>query len=179
MAPSTVSPEMRKRLLVNRHGKMTSDQWKDMVTEPLVTLLLLFVPVLFVLGPRVVMMGRMLWIGGFAVAILLFVPVIFRAYRYARMPLHFAELKAGDESPAAWKVWKAPILYTKAGQMVRFNKRLAPYSLLRRDKQYLVYYLKDSRNNILLSIAPADHPDAKSWQPSTAFEARFHQRGGK
>ena len=29
MAQSTISPEMRKRLLVNRHGKMTTDQWKD------------------------------------------------------------------------------------------------------------------------------------------------------
>ena len=37
-------------------------------------------------------------------------------------------------------------------------------------------YLKDRDGQILLSMAPAEHPDAAGWQPSPAFQSRFVQR---
>jgi hypothetical protein len=75
--------------------------------------------------------------------------------------------------------WKAEIFYDEAGQTMRFYKRLAPAAPHKAGQRYLIYYLKDRDGQILLSIAPAEHPDAAGWQPSPAFQARLAQRGGR
>jgi hypothetical protein len=169
---------MRARLLVNRHGKLTTDQWKDMVTEPLVTLGLLLIPGVVILGPR---LGAFIW-GGFVVITLaafiaLAVSLLARARRYARATVHFAVLRAGDHIPPFWAYWRPTILYAETGEAKRFGKRLAPYTRLRRGQQYMVYYLQEDQTNVLLSIAPTDHPDAELWQPSAQFQSRLsHHR---
>ncbi|MBI5666692.1 MAG: hypothetical protein HZC41_01680 [Chloroflexi bacterium] len=171
-----VNEHMRARLLVNRHGKLTSEQWKDMVTEPLAALGLLLLPGIVILGPR---LGALLW-GGFALVALgallaLGVALALRARRYARAPVHFAVLRAVS-SPPFWAFWQPLVFETEAGEPKHFGKRLAPYTRLRRDRQYLVYFLQEASTNVLLSLAPADHPDAALWQPSTHFQRRFEQR---
>jgi hypothetical protein len=171
-----VTPEMRARLLVNREGKLTSDQWKSIVTEPLATLLVLMIPGVFILGPRLAyfLVGG-LWIVAVMVIVAVVAVLAARAARYARLPLHFGTFYAGDVPPL-WMFWKPDLLYTEADKPVRFGKRLAPNLRLQPGQSYLVYYLKDTGNNVLLSIAPADHVEADRWKPTPAFQARFSRR---
>jgi hypothetical protein len=171
-----VSPHMRERLMVNRNGKLTGEQWKDMVTEPLVTLLLLLAPAIVVLGPRLVLTARFLCIGALIVAVVLGVVTLLRAQRYARTQVRFAELDGGETTAPFWQFWKPLRLYNQNGEPMVFPKRLAPYVVLQPDQTYLVYYLQDATELVLLSIAPADHPDAKLWQPTEAFQRRFQKR---
>lgn len=173
----TVNEYMRARLLVNRHGKLTADQWKDMVMEPLTLLALVLVPGILIIGPRL----RVLMWGGFTLVILLALgavalSLILRARRYARAPVHFAVLRAGQYIQPFWAFWKPLELYSESGQMLAFGRRLAPHTRLRRDQDYLVYYLEEAHTNVLLSLAPADHPDAELWQPSSVFANRFARR---
>ncbi len=169
-----VNEYTRARLLVNRHGKLTTDQWKDMVTEPLVTVGLLLLPGVIILGPR---LGAFIW-GGFAAVTLLALAALLigRGRRYARAPVHFSVLHTGSSVRAFWAFWKPLTLYTAAGDTVQFGKRLTPYNRLQPNRDYLVYYLKDRDTNVLLSLAPADHPDADLWQPSEVFQERLARR---
>lgn len=172
-----VSREMRNRLMTNRHGKLTTDQWKDMVTEPIIKLLLLMLPALLLFGPwGIALTARILWIVGLAFLIVMVIPLIFRARRYARAPVHFGILYAGSNPLTPWFFWRADVLYTQSGQPVRFGKRLAPFTILRPNEPYIVYYLREHNENVLLSLAPADHEDADLWQPSESFHARQAQR---
>lgn len=174
-----LSQEMRSRLLTNRHGKLTGDQWKDMVTEPLVVLLLLMIPVILLAGPRIsalVTRGWLVLLG--ALVMLVVIPVLLRARRYALAPVYFEQLYAGERPGSIFFFWRPQVLYTADGREMRFRRRLAPMLYLRPNRAYLVYYLRDAGQNVLLSIAPADHPDAERWQPSAAFHERFARRAG-
>lgn len=172
-----LTPEMRSRLLTNRHGKLTSDQWKDMVTEPLVVLLLLLAPAIMILGPRLGgLIARGWLVMLIAVLLALVVPILFRARRYARAPLYFEQLYAGDNRFSPFLFWRPLVLYTQSDEERRFQKRLAPFLRLRPNRAYIVYYLRDADQLVLLSIAPADHPEAAQWQPSAAFHERFARR---
>lgn len=173
----SVSPDMRDRLLTNRHGKLTSDQWKDMVTEPLAILLVLLMPLVIIAGPRLVAFTlRGIVIVLVAVVVLVILPLLFRARRYARAAVHVETLYAGDNPRPMLLFWRPLVLYTKAGNLIRFKKRLAPNVRLRPNHAYLAYYLRDAGEYVLLSIAPADHPDSDRWQPSSAFHERFARR---
>jgi hypothetical protein len=174
-----LSDAMRSRLLINRHGRLTTDQWKDIVVEPITPLLLLLLPGVVVLGPR---LGALIW-GGVGLTLLaaliaVGVALLFRARRYARAPIHFAVMR-GQTSSSFWRFWQPLSLQSDSGEIIHFGKRLAPYLPVRPDQSYLVYYLREPRTHILLSIAPADHPDADIWQPSENFSARYHQRAGR
>lgn len=171
-----VSEPMRARLLMNRHGTLTADQWKDMVFAPLVSLLLVLAPGIVVLGPR---LGALVW-GGFGLVALLSLAAVgvmlaLRARRYARAPVYFAVMQ-GVQSRPFWMFWRPTVLRDSAGAPVRFSKQLAPYTPVRAGADYLVYYLRDGDVQVLLSLAPADHPDADLWRPSDTFEARFARR---
>lgn len=172
-----VSPEMRSRLRLNRDGRMTSDQWKDMVTQPLVVLLLLLVPIILFAGPRIIALS---WRGMlFVVVVLLLivgVPMIFRAFRYARLPVNYDRLYTGVFVPSRLFFWRPTTLYTSGGEPVRFTRRLAPFMRLEPESAYLVYYLQEPHENILLSMAPAEHPQAGEWEPSEFFHTRRAQR---
>lgn len=171
-----VSKEMRSRLLMNRHGKLTSDQWKDMVTDPIVKLLLLLVPIILFFGPFAARLTfRAWWIILIALILVLGLPLILRARRYARAPLQFAQLYSGSSPLSPWMFWRPYTFFTAAGEPLRFGKRLAPFTLLKPDHLYLVYYLEDPGDRVLLSLAPAD--EAAEWQPSEHFYARQARRG--
>ena len=170
--PQRVSLEMKKRLRANRRGKLTTGQWLDMVTEPLAPLLLLMVPALMIVGPRIAYFLRWLpWLAGLFV-VLFVIPMIFRARRYARRPLCFARLWAQEDAPPWWMFWRPQVLYTQSGEPLRFDKRLAPRMSLHYGKPYIAYYLEDPDHMVLLSIAPADHPEAEKWHPAEAFKER-------
>jgi hypothetical protein len=166
-------------LLTNRQGKLTSDQWKNMVMEPVVALLVLLLPGVFILGPRLVVIGRAMWMFALLLVVFVIVPVIWRAYRYARIPIRFDVLYLADSATPIWKFWQPPVMRTKAGELRSFTRRLAPNSPLNRSQPYLVYYFEDAGKYVLLSVAPANHPDADKWRPGTSFESRFLQRGGQ
>ena len=173
----TVTADMRARLAANRDGKLTSNQWKEIVTEPLATLLLLLVPGIILLRARIfyfVAGGG--WAIGLLVVVMLAWVILRRAGRYARAPIHMGVFRAAEQFRPFWMFWKAEIFYDEAGQTMRFHKRLAPAASHNADQRYLIYYLKDRDGQILLSIAPAEHPDAAGWQPSPAFQSRFAQR---
>jgi hypothetical protein len=173
----SVTREMRERLLANRHGKLTSSQWSDMVTEPLVMLLLVLAPGIVVLRYALVeMLIGGFWIIGTAVLLGLGIMLAVRARRYARMAIQFTTLYGGNESRPMWMFWKAWVLYDEAGKPVRFPKSLAPSIRIRAGQAYLVYYLNDGGSLVLLSIAPADHPDADIWKPSGVFNERLARR---
>jgi hypothetical protein len=176
--PGDVSAEMQTRLSSNRNGKLTTGQWKDMVTEPLVTLLVLAVPLMVILGPRLfVLTARGVGFAFLIVALFVFVPMLFRARRYARAPVLFDILYAVGER-SSWMFWRPLIFRTEEGVEMRFTKRLAPGMRLKRGHPYFVYYLRDPGNLVLLSLVPADHPDADQWQPSPSFEVRRGHRAG-
>lgn len=179
MAIEYVSDEMRTRLEANRDGRLTSDQWKDMVTAPLTVLLFLMLPVALLLGPRLLpLAGRGIIIALVLALVVIVVPMIFRARRYARAPLQFERFYAGHNPTPLWLFWRPLVLYTADGEPVRFKKRLAPYTLLHSNRSYMVYYLREPDHNVLLSIAPADHPEAEQWQPSVFFNNRQARRAG-
>lgn len=175
-----VGPEMRQRLLANREGRMTSGQWLDLIAQPLI-------PLAVLLALSFVVFGRYMftiavdfwWVGVPLIVLLVFVPLILRAYRYARAPIQFARLYAGVQ-PWWGLRWRKPqVFYTAGDQPVKFPQRLAPRLPLRLDGEYLVYYLAEPQGNVLLSAAPADHEDADLWLPTRQFEARYERRTGR
>jgi len=172
-----VTDDMRVRLLANRNGKLTVQQYKDIIFAPLGTLLVLVAPLILILGARFAVLSfRVLWLVLLMGLVLLVVPLLFRARRYARAPVHFAVLNAGQSPRSFWRFWQPQVLFTPDGDALAFGSRLAPYLPLRPGQDYLVYYLKEPATHVLLSIAPADHPDAEKWRPTGLFETRYRQR---
>jgi hypothetical protein len=172
-----VTADMRARLAANRDGKLTSNQWKEIVTEPIATLLLLLVPGIILLRARIfyyIAGGG--WLIGVLVVVILVGVLLMRAGRYARAPIHVGVFRAAEQFRPFWMFWKAEIFYDETGKTVRFYKRLAPAVSHKAGEHYLIYYLKDRDGQILLSVAPADHPDAAGWQPTPAFQTRLAQR---
>src|SRR5436309_1739278 len=120
-----VVPEMRARLLANRDGKIMRGQWFDMLVQPLVILALLLGAAFLLFGEDVLaILDDIWWVALTAVVLLLFLPVIIRAYRYSRAPIRFARLYAGVQP--WWGFWKPMVFYTKTDDVVRFPWRLAP-----------------------------------------------------
>lgn len=171
--------EMRERLFANRDGRLLPSQWIDLAIQPLVTILILTMFAIPVFGRQIAgLFEEWLLVVVPLMLLLFFVPVVIRAFRYARAPIHFARFYGTNWSGEWWTFWRPIEFHTADEQPVRFVQRLAPRPFLARDREYLVYYLDDPRGKVLLSCAPADHEDADLWLPSKAFEARFAQRGG-
>lgn len=156
-----VSKAMRQRLLANREGRLSSEQWRELVTEPLTPLLILMIPGIFVAG-RVGARG-LLFVAAIA-AVVFALPLIFRAWRYSRPTIEHATLYTSTDAMARWLLWKPLVLYTARGEPLRFRRRVAPLTILKPDTAYLVYYLQEA-NAVLLSLAPDDHPDSLGWRP--------------
>lgn len=168
-----LTPEMRERLMANRDGKLTSSQWISIVTRPFLSVLLLFGLAIIVFGPRLVILIRFWWLGLILLAALIVVPLALRAQRYARLPIHFVRLYA-DVPFRPW--WRPTIFYTEDDEPIVFKHRLAPPMPLRIDGEYLIYYLEDGNQRVLLSLAPADHEDAEQFLPTERFKLRYSRR---
>jgi hypothetical protein len=174
----TVTPKMRAHLLSNRDGKIARDQWLDLTGEPVVAVLLLVVPAAIIFGPRLAMFVMSLDWPLLVLLVLLGIvsPLVVRAFRYRRAPVHFAVLYGASNPTASLMFWRAPQFQTKNGKAIRFYKRLTTLMVVRPGQAYLVYYVEEKRGKVLLSAAPANHPDAQAWYPSEAFEARRGRR---
>jgi len=169
-----VVPEMRERLSTNRYGKLTANQWMDMVLQPLMSILVLSIPMMIFLPRLLFSMGLMLITAGFLVILGM---LVMRAYRYARAPVHFAYLRA-TSSTHLWLPWQNLRMVDKDQHVLQFKKRLAPAPRVQKDRTYIVYYLRDHESHILLSLAPVNHPNLDNWLPTKVFERRFRERGG-
>lgn len=172
-----VPPDMRRRLASNRHGKLTAGQWQEIVMEPVIALLVLLLPVAFILGPRLLFIVSWgVWLVPLVSVGALGVVMFMRARRYARLPVHFAVLRAADRRRPLWMFWRPEVFITEQGEKIRFQRRLAPAVPTEPGHTYIVYYLRDTSRNVLLSLAPVDHTEAKYWQPSETFHARQARR---
>lgn len=166
---------MLRLLAANRNGKLDGDQWRELVLEPLMPLLFLLLPAVLFFGPRLALFS---WRVGLVLIVGVVGWLLYRAWRYARLPVYEAVLYLSEEVVGTWKVWKPPVMQTKKGGQISFGRRVAPRMGLKRDVAYRVYYLRDGMRNVLLSVAPVEHPQAVLWQPGSQFEERFRQRGG-
>jgi hypothetical protein len=171
-----VTPEMRARLLANREGRLTPAQWGEMIAQPLVVLILLGGFAIAGFGPRLLPLLRLWWLVVPVLLLIVFTPVVLRAFRYARAPIHFARLSAGVQP---WRGLRKPmVFYTETDEEVKFPRKLAPRLPLVIDAEYMIYYLDEPDGKVLLSAAPADHEDAEAWLPTRNFEARQRRRAG-
>ncbi|MBA3874866.1 MAG: hypothetical protein H0X30_37535 [Anaerolineae bacterium] len=165
-----VSPQMRARLLANRRGKLHSDQWREVVTEPLITALVLMVPAIILLRSFLVtLFVGGLWMLGAGALLVGGILLFFRARRYRRIRVHFGVFRAPDKLPSTWGFWKPVVLTTPNGTFLPFKHSLASDKRFKANQEYLVYYLKsaDAKTFTLLSFAPTDHLDTSIWQPLT------------
>lgn len=171
----TLVPEMKVRLDVNRHGRLMAGQWLDLTTGPALTLSMLVLAALVVFGGRglALLAGRGWWLAVLLGIAAVLVPLVLRARRYARADVQFACLLGGTPAP-----FYRPQAFTDSeGRAVVFRQRLAPHTPLDEGREYLVYYLEDGEGKVLLSAAPADHPDAALWQPTETFRRRLGRHG--
>lgn len=169
----SVVPEMQARLQSNKYGKMTTNQWFDLVTQPIVSLMVLCLPLaIFLPQFSLFMIGWMLAL----LAVISIGIFVMRAYRYARAPIHFAHFNATSSAAALWNRLRPLHLLDEHEERIKFNQRLCPMPKLEGGRAYIAYYLKDDNVHILLSIAPANHPDSADWQPTKLFARRFEQR---
>lgn len=175
---NTVSSTMREWLLVNRMGKLHSAQWRELVTEPLVPLLLLMVPGIMLLRSFLLtLFVGGLWMVGLGLLLGLGIMLFLRARRYARLPIYVATLRAAKPAPPVWMFWKTWEFADETGNRLDFYKSLSPDNqTVEVGKTYLVYYLREADRNILLSLAAVDHPDSSRWQPTSQFNDRLKRR---
>ena len=160
-----LSVELKRDLERNREGRLSSRQWRQLITEPLTTLLLLSVPIILLLG-RYGPAGRVIvlaLVAGFLLTMGL------RALLYARVKLNYRVLYV-EGMPARWKLWRKTSLTSKTGEAIRFNHRLAERQKLKPDQALHVYYCEAGGRRVLLSMLPKRHPLADLAEPSPSFE---------
>ncbi len=152
---------MRAWLRANERGRLTFDQWLELTTRPLLPLVLLAVPVLvmFAFNPvgmlRVVGLARygtlliVLVVAGIAAAIGL------RGVRYTRLPVQGQHLYGGEQPNLAERLMRRQTLYTPKGAPVALHGRIGSAPRLLPDERYIVYYIEDREQRVLVSYAPA------------------------
>lgn len=173
-----VTADMRQRLLANRDGRLTPAQWGELIAQPLFMLILLLGMGIAALGTRMVLLIRFWWLVIPLLLIVIVTPMIFRAFRYARMPVKVTHLNAGVQQ---WRAWGKTLNFyipddTPEGKPVKFSGRLTSRLPLTPDAEYLIYYLEEPNGRVLLSAAPSEHDDAEMWQPTRNFEIRKQRR---
>lgn len=176
-----VTADMRQRLLANRDGRLTPGQWGELIAQPLFILILLCGMGIAALGPRLLPLLRLWWLVLPIIALIIITPMILRAYRFARAPVKFTHLNAGVQH---WRAFGKTLNFyipdeTLEGKPVKFSGRLTSRLPLVTDVEYLIYYLDEPNGRVLLSTAPADHPDASLWKPTKNFEIRKERRAAR
>ena len=151
----------------NRDGRLSTRQWLELITEPLVSLLLLSVPMALLLG-RFGLAGRLLVL---ALVIGFLLTLALRAIRFARVRLCYRELYAVQLQPR-WKFWRKTTFAGRTGDAVRFNHKIAGKLRVKPDESLHAYYVTLGGRNILVSMIPQAHPKADLAEPSADFERR-------
>ncbi len=169
-----VSAQMRERLLANRRGKLHNEQWREIVMEPLITVLLLMVPTIILLRSFLLtLFVGGLWMVGVGALLVSGVMLFMRARRFARVLVYFGILRAPDKLPSRWMFWKPTVFTALDGTSLPFKHSLAPDKHFQANQEYLVYYIKSVEGLTLLSFAPTDHLDSDTWRPSKDFKTPF------
>jgi hypothetical protein len=172
-----VSPQMRERLLANRRGKLHNEQWREVVTEPLITILLLMVPVIILLRSFLLtLFVGGLWMVGVGALLAVGIMLFMRARRYARVPVYFGVFHTPNKLPSKFMLWKPIILVLSDGTLLQFRYSLASDKHFKVNQEYLVYYLKSAEGYTLLSFAPTDHLESHNWRPAKDFKTSFIQK---
>lgn len=165
-----ITEALKQDILRNREGKLSSRQWLALVTEPIVSLMLLSVPMILLVG-RYGLMGRYIVLAlvlGFGLM------TVFRAVRFARVKLVYRVVYAEQIHPR-WMFWRKLTLTTVGGDPMRFDYHVIQNLNLQQDQALLVYYVKVADRCILLSAIPQKHPQASLAHPI----ALFQRRGGR
>ena len=171
-----VSPQMRAQLLVNRHGKLHNEQWREIVLEPLITILVLMVPTIILLRSFLLtLFVGGLWMVGVGALLAGRIRLVTRARRYARIPIFYGVFRATTKVPAKWMYWRSLMLIASDGKTIPFKRSLAPDRNFQPDQEYMVYYFKSVEGNVLLSFAPSDHLESATWRPASDFKTPFTQ----
>lgn len=165
----------------NRHGKLTSDQWLNLVTAPLPVLLVLATPVLLALfftpARLFLRFGPLASYALPALLVGMVVMLLFRARHYATLPLYQGVFYPGERGNTFWARLRRQItVYTPQGDPVLLDGFAADPPYLEPDTPYLMYYLEEPERRTLLSYAPTEHPDIDRWQPSERFHERQQRR---
>lgn len=169
-----VSPQMRERLLANRQGRLHNDQRREIVMEPVITMLLLLVPAIILLRSFLLtLLVGWLWMVGVG-ALLVGGLVLFRRMRhYARVPVYFGIFRSPDKLSVKWMFWKPIILTASDGTLQAFKHSLAPDKRFQANQEYLVYYMKANEGSTLLSFAPTDHLENNLWRPTKDYKTPY------
>jgi hypothetical protein len=172
-----VSSQMRERLLVNRHGKLHNEQRREVVMEPLITILLLMVPIIILLRSFLLtLFVGGLWMIGVGALLAVGIMLFMRARRYARVPVYFGVFRAPNKLPPKLMLWKPIVLALSDGTPLQFKHSLASDKRFKGNQEYLVYYLKSAEGYTLLSFAPTDHLESHTWRPAKDFKTSFIQK---
>lgn len=173
-----VSPQMRAQLLANRHGKLHNEQWREIVLEPLITILVLMVPTIILLRSFLLtLFVGGLWMVGAGALLAGGIMLVTRARRYARIPVYYGVFRATTKLPAKWMFWKSLTLIATDGKTISFKRSLAPDRNIQPDQEYMVYYFKAADGYVLLSFVPSDHLESATWRPAADFKTSFTQNG--
>jgi hypothetical protein len=172
-----VSPQMRERLLANRRGKLHNEQRRELVMEPLITILLLMIPAIMLLrGYLLTLFVGGLWMIGVGALLAVGIMLFMRARRYAHIPVYFGVFRAPHKLPSKLMLWKPVVLALSDGTPLHFKHSLASDKHFQASQEYLVYYLKSAEGYTLLSFAPTDHLESHTWRPTKDFKTSFIQK---
>jgi len=176
--PEPASPEMARKLAINRTGRLTPGQRRTALIAGLVTLGFLLCPTAMLLqlgvamvtgdlpAPTPVGIGftlfglvfMLLFFGLFGGNVMAFLPEALgrRPVRYARGPLIVHMTQSERPRP------ELPFSFIVGDYS--FAPYIPPRDIsLRPGAPYIVYY--SSRSRLLLSMAALDAPDAAEWEP--------------
>lgn len=165
--PTVVEKDLQR----NRDGRLSSRQWMELATEPVITLLSLSVPLILLVGGRFGIAGRYIVL---LAVVAVIITVVLRAVRFARVSLQYQVLYL-EQPRARWKFWQKLQLVTKTGESVRFDNSVANRLDLNTDQALQVYYFEIGNRRTLVSGVPQKHLQAHRWQPTDLFT----RQGGK
>ncbi|MDX2138907.1 MAG: hypothetical protein SF123_12510 [Chloroflexota bacterium] len=171
----TTYTAMVERLRRNRDGRLTAEQWLSITVEPLITVLILLTPILIVMILRLGAFTRLLPIFLVLLAFGTLAMLLFRARRYARLPMQTGVLYAAEQPMLRRLLTKTAVFYDDAGNVYRFSHWLAPRIPILPNQAYRIYYLKDSDRTVLCSVIPEDNPEAAQFAPSHSFQHRVRR----
>ncbi|MEL6150240.1 MAG: hypothetical protein AAFR56_11510, partial [Chloroflexota bacterium] len=167
---NAVSRMMQIWLKENGNGKLAYDQWMELVTLPLLPMLLAALPVivLFAFSPvGTLSILRVARYGGAVIVIVLAAiggALVVRGIRMARMPVYQGELYAERSPMLISRFHRTFVMYTAKGDPITFDNALRGKPELVPDEPYVVHYLEYENRRTLVSYGIASHPNAGEWK---------------
>ena len=151
----------------NRQARLSSRQMLELLTEPVVPTLLVFVPILLIFG-RSGMAGKWIALGLLAALVVM---IARRALQIARGKISYGVVYV-EGLPPAWMVWRRAAFASEKGEPIKFHRRIAGKLRLEREQALQVYAMQAGRRRVLLSMIPQAHPKADLAEPGDDFQRR-------